>query len=246
MRRLNLPLFLDTLFSALCAFLLFFTCLRFYTKSAVIGLIFGISGGILFGALAFLYIRSKQHKSLLLSKDEKEKKLLSLHLSLSGDAYLRDLILKLLGEGAEIDGKRIISGGVAYYFNFKMLPLSEDDIAVVIKDSFDGDKAIYCVKISADALMLSENFNIKVILIDEVYAELKENNLLPEKYVYEESKKTSIFKRIKLRFSRKLCAPLFWSGSALLALSYLTFFPIYYIVSGSILLVLSAVALVFS
>ena len=39
------------------------------------------------------------------------------------------------------------------------------------------------------------------------------------------------------RISRKLCAPLFWSGLALLGLSYFTFFPIYYIVSGGIMLI---------
>ena len=88
MKRINLPLLLDTLFAALCTFLLFFTALRYYTKNAYIGLIFGICGGLLFGALAFLYISGKQNKSLLLSRDEKNKKLLSLHLSLSSDGYI--------------------------------------------------------------------------------------------------------------------------------------------------------------
>ena len=73
MRRLNLPLVLDTVFAAICAFLLFFTAIRFYTKSAVVGLIFGICAALLLGALAFLYISGKQNKSLLLSKTKKRK-----------------------------------------------------------------------------------------------------------------------------------------------------------------------------
>ena len=67
MKRLNLPLVLDTLFAGACAFLLFFTSLRYYTKSAVIGLIFGVCAALLFGALAFLYISGKQNKSLLIA-----------------------------------------------------------------------------------------------------------------------------------------------------------------------------------
>ena len=94
MKRLNLPLILDTFFAAACAFFLFFTAIRFYTKSAVLGLIFGICAALLFGALGFLYISNKQNKSLLLSRDEKNKKLLSLHLSLSSDEYILGLFKK--------------------------------------------------------------------------------------------------------------------------------------------------------
>lgn len=246
MKRLNLPLVLDTVFTATCAFLLFFTAIRFYTKNAVIGLILGICAALLFGALAFLYIGTKQNKKLLLSRDEKQKKLLSLHLSLSTDEYILNLFKNLLGEEAKIDGKRVICGGVTYFFNFKMHPLTEDDIAKIIKYNADGDKKVYCNVISADADALAANFTIKPICIDEVYASLKENNLLPEKYVYEGAGKISVFKKIKSRFSRKLCAPLFWSGAALVFLSYFTFFPVYYIVSGGIMLILSAISLVFN
>lgn len=246
MKRLNIPLVLDTIFTAICAFLLFFTAIRFYTKNAVIGLIFGICAALLFGALAFLYIGMKQDKSLLLSRDEKQRKLLSLHLSLSSDDYILKLFKNLLGTEAEIDGKRVICGGITYFFNFKMHPLTEDDIAKIIKYETDGEKAVYCNLISAEAGALAANFTIKPICIDEVYAALKENNQLPEKYVYEGSNKVSVFKKIKARFSRKLCAPLFWSGTALILLSYFTFFPVYYIVSGGIMLILSAVALVFN
>ncbi len=246
MKRLNLPLILDTVFAAICAFLLFFTAIRFYTKNAIIGLVFGVLAGALFGTLAFLYISGKQNKSLLISKDEKQKKLLALHLSLSRDEDVKSLFKKCLGEDAKIRGKRVICGGVSYFFYFKMQPLSEDDVARVIKFKCDGEKKIYCVKCSTEAAVLAGNFSIGIIGIDEVFSALKEADLLPEKYVYEEAKKPNLFKRIKMRFSRKLCAPLFWSGAALLALSYFTFFPIYYIVSGGIMIILSAVALVFN
>lgn len=244
MKRLNLPLISDTLFTALCAFLLFFTAVRFYTKSPATGLVFGILACLLFGTLGFLYIGGKQDKKLLLSKDEKNKKLLSMHLSLSSDAYIKKLFKSAAGEGAVIRGNAVIKGDCASYFNFKMSPLDEDDMAAVIKSRFNGKKKIYCSSVSPAAENLAENFAVETISINEVYSLLKEKNLLPEKYIYEEAKKISIIKRIKARFSRKLRAPLFWSGTALIAMSYITFYPVYYIVSGSLLLILAAASLV--
>lgn len=243
MRRFNLPLILDTFFAGICAFLLFFTALRYYTKNVIIALVFGIAACLLFGAMGFLYISKKQNKSLLLSRDEKAKKQLSLHLSLSSDQYVKNLF-KQCFESAKIRGKRLICGEQSYFFNFKMQPLSEDDAAAVIKYKTNGEKVIFCVKSSPEAAALCENFAIKLIGIDEVYPLLKQKNLLPEKYVYEGPEKISFFKKIKLRFTRRLCAPLFWSGLSLLALSYFTFFPIYYIISGGIMLILAAVVLV--
>jgi len=245
MKRINLPLVLDTAFAGICAFLLFFTAIRYYTKNVIIALAFGIAACILFGALGFLYISKKQNKSLLISRDEKNKKLLALHLSLSSDDYIKNLFKKCFDD-AKIRGKRLICGGQMYFFDFKMQPLSEDDVALVIKYKFDGEKNIFCTKVSPEAAVLCENFSIKVTGIDDVYSLLKQKNLLPEKYVYEGAEKVSFFKRIKARFSRRLCAPLFWSGLSLMALSYFTFYPVYYIVSGGIMLILSATALIFN
>ena len=244
MRRLNLPLVLDTVFAGVCAFLLFFTAVRFYTKSVVIGLIFGILALLLFGALAYVYISRKQNKNLLLSRDEKNKKLLSLHLSLSTDSYIKKLFKSMFGEGAKISGQKVLFGDTANFFNFKMQPLSEDDVARVIKYRFDGKKHIYCAKISPEAAALATNFLIEITGIDGVYSALKDKELLPEKYVCEGAKKIKFLSRIKARFSRSLAAPLFWSGIGLLVLSYLSFYPVYYIVSGSVLLILAAVSLV--
>lgn len=224
--------------------MLFFTAVRFYTRNVWIALFFGISALLLFGALAFLYISRKQDKKLLLSRDERNKKLLSLHLSLSSDGYLKRLFCDLLGEGAKISGKKVVKEDTAYFLRFGMQPITEDDVAQVIKYKFGGKKKIFCSKISAEAAALAEAFSIGLTGIDEVYSSLKEKGLLPEKYVYEGPQKTGVFKKIKSRFNKRLAAPLFWSGAALLMLSYFTFYPVYYIISGGILLILSAVALV--
>lgn len=243
MKRLNLPLALDTLFTGACAFFVFYTAVRYYTKSAAVGLAFGITAAVLFGALAYVYISRKQNVKLLLSRDERDKKLLSLHPSLSSDGYIRRLFKNLLGEGAKISGRKVVQGDTACFFCFRLQPLNEDDVAAVIKYRYDGKKKIYCVSATHGAAELAESFAISVTGIDGVYSALKEKNLLPEKYVYGGAKKAGTLQRVAARFNSKLAAPLFWSGTALLALSYFTFYPIYYIASGSLLLILAAAAL---
>lgn len=241
MRRINLPLILDTLFFTLCTFLLFFTALRFYTKNSALSLILAISAGLAVGVLSYFYISRKQNKKLLLSRDERQKKLLALHLSLSSDEYVLNLFKGCLGEGARIRGKRIFTKNCVNYFNFKMQPLSEDDIALVIKHKSDGKKKLFCTKISAEAAYLAQNFGIELTDIEGVFSLLKEHDALPEKYLYED-RRVGAFKKIKSRFNRKLSAPLFLSGAALLALSFFTFFPLYYIISGGVMLILSLIA----
>lgn len=247
MRKINLPLILDTVFAALCSFLLFFTAIRYYTRNVYVALAFAVVACFLFGCLSFLYISKKQNKKLLISRDEKQKKLLSLHLSLSTEEYILNLLSKALSEeNPEIKNGRLITEDNAYFYNFKMQPVSEDDVAKVIKVNCENKKIIFCNCISVQAMMLCQNFLIEVKDINFIYALLKDKELLPEKYVYEGQKKISLKNRIKARFTRKLCAPLFWSGLALLFLSYFSFFSIYYIISGGIMLTLAAVALVFN
>ncbi len=242
MKKINIPLASDTLFTALCSFLLFFTALRFYTKNAVIGLVFGIAAALVFGAIAFLYISRKQSKSLLITAEQREKKLLALHLSLSSDDSVLKLFSKCI-EGSKKYGKRLIVGEQLIFFKFKMQPLSEDDIAPVIKYNRDRHKIVYCNSISPEAMGLADYFGIEIKTSEDIYSLLKGADLLPEKYAYEGKPAPGFFKRIKLRFTRKLCAPLFFSGVALVAISYFTFFPVYYIISGGIMLILSVIAL---
>ncbi len=243
MRRLNLPLILDTILLGLCAFLLFFTAVRYYTESATLALFFGISASLVCGALGFLHISRKQNAKLLISRDERHKKLLALHLSLSSDGYVKRLLKGLLGDEAKINGSRIVCDGKTFFYDFRMRALSEDDIAKIIKRGGEH-KILYCTAISPEAAVLADNFLIEVRTIDRLFSELKDKDMLPEKYVFEGAPKASVLQKVKSRFKRKLCAPLFWSGTALLALSYFSFFPVYYIVSGSIMIILAAAALI--
>ncbi|MDE6691434.1 MAG: hypothetical protein K2K04_05625 [Clostridia bacterium] len=245
MKKVNFALISDVIFFTLCAFILCFTGVRFYTRSALTALIVAVGTALACGLIAFYVLLAKRKKRLILSLSESEKKSLSLHLSVCGEEYLLDLFEKAL-EGTYVRGKRLQDNENIYYFNFKMSPLSSDDIAEIIRKSVKKTKHIYCCEIAPAALSLAEDFSIQIVTVAEIYALLKDKKLLPEKYALGNVKKPNVLKRIKKRFNRKLCPPLFFSGLTLLFFSFFTFYPLYYIVFGGLLMALSAISILIS
>ncbi len=245
MKKINFALVSDVIFFTLCAFILCFTGVRFYTKNALTALIVAVGTAAGCGILVFTLLLSKRKKRLILSLGENEKKSLSLHLSVCGEEYLLNLFENAL-EGTYVRGKRLQDNENVYFFNFKMSPLSADDIAEIIRVNIKKAKHIYCSDVSPAALSLAEDFSINVVTVAEIYALLKDKNLLPEKYALGNVKKPNVFKRIKKRFNRKLCPPLFFSGLTLLFFSFFTFYPAYYVAFGGILMALSAISVLIS
>lgn len=244
MKRVNFALISDVLFFALCSFLISFTAIRFYTKKASLSLVLALLTALAVGVLCFFALYAKRSKRLAAMLGENEKKSLSLHLSVCSSAYIRDLFLKAL-DGAYTEDNRISDEERDYFFNFRMSPVSSDDVAEIIKADSLKIKCLFCCKIAPDALSLAKDFSIEVKTVGDVYVLLKDKNLLPEKYALGEVKKPKFFTRLKSRFTRKLCPSLFFGGMTLLFFSFFTFYPVYYIVMGAILTALSAISLIF-
>ena len=244
MKKINFALVSDSVFVALCTFLLGFTLLRFYLKSAVFALILSIAFALALGVFAFAMLYRKRAKILLVSADAREKKTLALHLSVSGEKYLSDLFLKAL-DGTYTVANRLEDENCAYFFCFTLSPLSPDDVAHCIKCGSEKRKIILCCAAGAEGEELAQEFSIEIRQIGEIYSLLKDKNLLPEKYACGEIKKISVWKKIAKRFNRKLCPTLFFCGLSLLFFSFFTYYRIYYIVCGGLLLALSAISLLF-
>lgn len=244
MRRINLPLIADTVFTAICVFLLVFTSVRYCLSSAFWGLFIAIPSAALGGILAFLYISKRQNKKYNLSKDQREIRLLAAHLALCMPEHITVLFLRLLGQSAKVKGKTVYCDDRACFFIFKFNALDLNDAAEIIKHG-EAKKRVYCNSVLPEACDLFKQFDVEYIEINAVYKLLKDADLLPEKYGYDSERRQKFAERIKTRFNKKLCMPLFWSGLSLTLLSYFTFYPVYYIVSGGILLILAASALLF-
>ncbi len=240
MKRLNFALVSDVLFFTLCAFIISFACLRFFIKSIALAVAVSAAIALVTGATAFTVLLDKRKKRLALTLDESEKKSLALHLSVCGEKYVRELFLKAL-DGTYVGGNHVEDEENVYFFNFKMAPLSADDIAAVIKCDSQKRKRIFCCSVCPEALSLAEDFEVTVTGIGEIYVLLKDKELLPEKYALGKVKKPSVLEKIKRRFNRRLSPSLFFSGFALIFFSFFTFYPVYYVAAGGVLTLLSAV-----
>jgi hypothetical protein len=248
MKKFSLPQILDSLFISFCAFTLIFTTVRFLLKNIIASVICAVVGGIFSGISAFLILGKRQGKRLLSAKDEREKELLAIHLSLLQPQKLKELIIKLLDIHGDTSEKlNIICGQEAIYFlHFSLEKLKLDDIAEAIKLPSDNKKIILCIAADEKNISFANNFLIEVKSLSDIFPLFKDKNLLPKKYIFEGNKKLTAFKKIKSRFNKKLTSPLFFCGLWLTIFSYFTFYPLYYILVGSLLLFLSALTLLIS
>ncbi len=242
MRKINFALISDSIFTALCAFLLSFTLIRFYLKSAAAALAVAIMCAVAAFIFAFIALYFKRAKTLSLSNDAREQKTLALHLSVSGEKYIENLFMQAF-DGTYPEGNRLEDGENAYFLFFTLSPLSPDDVARAIKCKTDKKKIILCCSAGESGAQFARDFDIEIRQIGYIYDLLKSRKLLPEKYACGEIKKVSFFKKIKRRFNRRLCPSLFFCGLSLLFFSFFTYFRFYYIACGGLLLLLSVVCL---
>lgn len=238
-----IPLIADAAFAALCSFLLFFTLVRYYYGAGA-GLAAGICAGLAAGTGAFCYIKAKQKKSCDLAACEAEAQKLAMHLALLQPEESLELFTRGIDGAATRDGYAESEDGI-YFTCFTPEAADMNDIMPAARKITQKKKYFACCHATPACKEFAENADIKILAIGEIYNMLKEKGALPQNYLYGGKKKTKFFSRIKARFNRRICLPAFWSGSALLFFSYFTYYPAYYIVAGSLLLLLCGVAAVF-
>lgn len=235
----------DSLFAAMCGFLLFFTAVRYYTSDAPLALACGIGAFISLGTLAFLCLKRKRGKRLISGRDEKLRQKLCLHLATLPKSEAAKVVLPMFPEG-KIDGcGNIETQNCIYVTAFRCRPLTPDDIADELKIKREKPFELLCNSASAESAKLSESFCVKLRDGEEIYKKLKDIGALPESYPFTEKNKTSLLKRLSCAFRRSASPKLFWCGLCLLTFSFFTFFPLYYIISGGCILILSAACLIF-
>ncbi len=244
MKKINFALISDVFFFTLCAFFISFAAVRYFFKSAVTAAIIAAGVAAAVCLIALFALIKKRSRKIILTLGESERKSLSLHLStLSENAVIK--LFESALDGTYPVGNHLESVDCGYYFNFKMSPVNADDIAFLIRRREEKNLALLCCSVSPEAASLAEDFSVKIICVAEIYSMLKDKGLLPGKYALGEVKKPNLFKRIKKRFSRRLFPSLFFSGFFLLFFSFFTYYPVWYIVTGSVLMCLSALCLFF-
>ncbi len=243
MKRITFALISDSLFCALCAFIASFVTLGYFISLLPVAFAGSLMISVAALIISFAVMYSKRRKKLTVYADAAEKRALAMHLSVSGERYVAQLLSSALE--AKDMGNRLENEESAYFCRFTLSPLSPDDVARCIKRRTEKKKIILCCAAGEESCALAADFGIKIMTIGEVYELLKSKNLLPEKYACGEPQKPNILKKIAKRFNRRISPSLFFCGVGLLAFSLFTFYRIYYVVFGGALMMLAAVSVLF-
>ncbi|MGN0823536.1 MAG: hypothetical protein ACI4MB_00550 [Candidatus Coproplasma sp.] len=244
-RKINFAVLSDVLFFTLCAFLVSFTALRYFFKSVAVSIIISCLIAVAVLLISLFLTLKKRQKLIATTVGEGERKLLAIYLSTLSPDKLKSLFLDAL-DGAYAVDNRIEDDENEYRFAFKLSPINCDDIAEQIRGRGEKQLVILCCSLAPDAISFAKDFSTKTLCVGEIYPLLKKKGLLPENYPFASSVKKGVFSKVKKRFNRRLCPSLFFSGLFLLIYSFFSFYPVWYIVTGSVLTLLSAVCLFFA
>ena len=239
MKKLNFPLIADILFYTICSFVFSFCIMRYYRIPLWIS--FTIAGliALAMGAVSFLLLYTCYNRRLLSKKEWEARDALLLHLALEKPERVRASLLSAYladEKDAHCEGEELCVDNIPVVPLFSMEPISADEIAKLIRRFGKSPFTVACKSLTAEAEKLLVSFGIKAIRGDEIYSLFTRTETIPDPLICGEIPRKTIKQKLRRSFSKSNARPFFISGILLLLMSLFTFFPIYYIVTGSILL----------
>lgn len=229
----------DILFYMSCAWLILLCIMRYFRITLWISALCATLVSLSVGMIAFLILNHINSKKILSKRERETCAALLLHLALEKPERVRMALLTAYqadGRNVHCEGESLNVDGIYVLPIFTMEPLSADMVAHTIRDYGAQKLTILCKALSAEAEKLLATFSIKAATEKEVYELFTRTNTMPNPFICGEKPKRTIRSKLKRTFSKKNAHPFFVSGSLLLIMSLFTFFPTYYIITGSILL----------
>ncbi len=238
MKKVNFPLFADTAFYAVCAFALSFCILRYYRVPLAVCIPAAVCFMLATGLLSFLLLGRKNRKKMLGKHEREEREKLLLHLALEKPERVRAAFVSAF----QADEKQVHCkddclsvDGKPYIPLFTMEPVSADGIAHLLRQ-YGSDFTLLCNSLTADAENLLASFSVPALRGDDVYALFTRTQTTPDPLICGNIPRRTAKQKLHVTFSKKNSRTFFVSGLLLLIMSLFVFFPVYYIISGSVLL----------
>lgn len=268
MKRLDLPLWSDTVFIFFVAFLFGFCLLRFYLPlwGAVSAALPAAAG---LAALFHVFIRARRRKKHAGEREKREIGKLAFHLAMDSPEHNAALIAKCLtaehekqakkegGSGsdgaktpnrrsenvreaaaspyAQVRGGRIDTEDGCTFLRFQFEKVTADELSPVIRA--EGEKkTVLAAAFTDEAQKLAASFGLTLKDASAVYSLIKDSGCMPDELIEPPAAKGGFLEKLKFRIRRDAWRGYLFAGAFLLLFSLLTVFPIYYIVSGSLML----------
>lgn len=242
MKKFDLPLITDTLFYTATFWLVCIGLLRWLDVATWACFTAATMIALAVGAALFLLLSGRHNKRALSKRQREEKEKLMLHLTLEQD----DAVRTLLANALRADGKEVTMQDDTMLLEdtplipvFTMQPVSADTVARMLKTYGKSPFLLACNALTPEAERLLTSFSRTAIPGEEIYALFSRTDTIPETLICGEIPRRTARTRLRIAFSKRNAYPFFVSGAGLLVMSLFVFFPIYYLVTGSILLIAS-------
>ena len=275
MKKIDLPLWSDTVCLFLCLLLFFFAVFRFSLPLwAALLIAFAASGAA--AALLFLFLRARRKKRHASEGEKAEIGRLVFHLAMSAPETNAALLAKCLNaaaqkngadgaaaqppdapadENADTNAPAAAEGGRAQLpyrakkdavlfekgralVRFRFEKVTADELSPLVRAK-EERKAVFAGAFTDEAKKLADSFGLRLVEAPEVYTLVKESGCMPDPLLAPPKPRGGFLQKLRAGVHRRAWRGYAFAGVSLLLFSLLTIFPVYYIVSGSILLTLA-------
>lgn len=244
--KLTLPIFSDTFLSGFITFFLSRILLRYITAKSVAINILSSAFAVCVSLLVYTVLSKNYSKKTSVLKEKSRLDFILSELELTSDNQLIALFMPIFRKSKipfEVYDDRIETKDAAFFFDYSFLV--ERKIAVNAIKISEGKKAVlFCNTLSDNCAAFCEANKGKILIADKtVLPRLEKYGLIlptpPEK---QKSKfipyvKKTIIKLATIKRARALA----FSGAAILLFSRISFYPLWYKISGGTLLFISAI-----
>lgn len=140
---------------------------------------------------------------------------------------------------AQIRGGRIDTEAGSTYLKFQFEAVTADELSPVIRAE-GGQKTVLGAAFTDEAQKLAQAFGVTLKSAADVYTLVKDSGCMPEKLITPPEPRGGFRAKLSFRVRKSAWRGYLFSGVFLLLFSLFTVFPVYYVVSGGILLAVAA------
>ena len=243
MFKFKISEFSDAIFVFISSFLLSFIFCYYFFKDNAVPIIISVPVGIIFICLFLLYAKKKKGKMQVKREDE-ERFIKCLNaLCLKSKSECDDLIFNVLQklEKSPIKVENgVVFGDEFYYADFCYDSVTPSKIIKAYKQTPKSKNLVFLsITFSNESVTFIRDFGkrIRLIPLTEFFPVLKQTESIPDGGFIPKKQKLGIKQLIIATFDRKRAKTFTIYGIVLIIMSKFVFFPLWYIISGSIFLI---------
>ena len=233
----------DGLFILGSTFLISFVIGFYFIKNNVTSIIIAIPFAIIVFCIYMLLLKKKKGKLLIKREDEEKFIKCANALCLENREFGENVIFTTLVATGKTPAKvynGIVCENNFYYVKFTYDKISAGNVASAYKKTPKSKNLVYvAIDFSSDAITFAKSFyaKIKLLTLSEIFPVLKKSNTLPSGGFIPKEQKPSFLSLLKETFQRQKAKTFALYGAFMLIMSRFVFFPVWYIVVGSLFLI---------